>query len=45
MKDVFKLEDKHLLCEADAKVGKLLLDEVMKGGNFGHHDEGIKAAS
>lgn len=43
MKDVFKLEDKHLLCEADAKVGKLLLDEVMKGGNFGHHDEGIKA--
>ena len=39
MKDVFKLEDKHLLCEADSKVGKLLLDEVMKGVNFGHHDE------
>ena len=43
MKDVFKLEDKHLLCEADSKVGKLLLDEVMKGVNFGHHDEGINA--
>ena len=39
MKEVFALEDKYLICEANEKYGRLVLEDVMSGGNFGHHDE------
>lgn len=38
MKEVFGLDDSHLLVEPDAKVGRFLLDEALAGGDFGHFD-------
>lgn len=37
-KEVLGIEDDFLLCSPDIKVGKFLLDEIMRGGNFGQHD-------
>lgn len=42
MKEVFGLSDMSLLCETDEKEGRYILDQVMAGGNFGHHDERLK---
>ena len=39
LKDVFMMPSEQLLCEPDAKEGQKLLDEIIIGGNFGHHDE------
>lgn len=39
MKVVFALEDKFLLCQANEKYGLLILESVMAGGNFGHHND------
>lgn len=39
MKEVFALEDGYLICEANEKYGRLILDDVLQGGNFGHHNE------
>ena len=39
MKEVFALEDRNLICKASEKYGRLILEDVMAGGNFGHHDE------
>lgn len=36
---VFLLPREQMLCEPDADEGQKLLDEIMIGGNFGHHDE------
>lgn len=38
MKEVFGLDESHLLIEPDARVGAFLLDEVMISGNFGKYD-------
>lgn len=42
MKEVFGLDDEHLLCEPDENEGRYILNEVMMGGNFGHHDERLQ---
>ena len=39
MKEVFGLDDSHLLLEPDGKVGRFLLDEALAGGDFGHFDK------
>lgn len=39
MKNVFGLEDKYLLCPADEKAGRFLLNEVMHSGNMGHGED------
>ncbi len=39
MKEVFGLEDNHLPMEPDEKVGRLLMDEALEGGNFGQYDK------
>lgn len=39
MQEVFGLEDDNLIWEADARVGRFLLDEAMAGGNFGNFDK------
>lgn len=38
MKDVLGLDEKYLLCDPDAKRGKLILKEILAGGNFGFYD-------
>ena len=43
LKEVFAAEDELLIVPVDEKRGKLLLDEIMKGGNFGHHDKRVSA--
>lgn len=37
-KEALGIEDTFLLCAPDIKEGRFLLDEIMKGGNFGQHD-------
>lgn len=37
-KEVLGIKDVFLLCAPDIKEGKFLLDEVIRGGNFGQHD-------
>ena len=37
-KDVLGIEDTYLICAPDRKEGEFLLDEIMRGGNFGQHD-------
>lgn len=37
MKDVFYLNDEHLICLPNKKLGEYLLKEILSGGNFGHY--------
>lgn len=36
---VFNLDDKYFICEVDEEEGKYILNQIMQGGNFGHHDD------
>lgn len=38
---VFGMEDKYMLVPPDERRGKLLLDVILKGGNFGRHNKGV----
>lgn len=42
MKEVFELAEQQMLVEPDEKEGRYILEEVMMGGNFGHHDERLQ---
>lgn len=43
LREVFGAEEELLIAPVDEKRGRLLLDEIMKGGNFGHHDKRVSA--
>lgn len=45
LQEVFGMKQEALLCEPDAKEGRYLLNEIMTGGNFGHHDDRVKVAA
>ena len=36
---VFGLDRDYMICEPDERLGRKLLDHIMQGGNFGHHNE------
>ena len=38
-KSVFEIEDDYLITKPNEKIGKLILNEIVEGGNFGRHDE------
>lgn len=39
MKEVFGLSDDRMIAPMDEKEGKFLLDEIMRGGNFGQYND------
>ena len=42
-KECLGLEDKYILVEPDERRGRVILKEMLEGGNFGHHDERYKS--
>ena len=42
MQEAFGMPREWMLWEPDEKEGKYILEEVMAGGNFGHHDERLQ---
>ncbi len=38
-KECLNLPDEYFILEPDEKIGKIILNEMMEGGNFGQHDE------
>ena len=44
MREVFGLDGRYMICPVDEKRGRMLLEQVMQTGNFGHLDEKQKAA-
>lgn len=42
LQEVFSMKREKMLCEPNAKEGRYLLNEIMTGGNFGHHDNRVK---
>ena len=44
MREVFGLEENYMIAPVDEKRGKIILSEILKGGNFGKYDaDNIKA--
>lgn len=39
MQSVFGLKESYLLCDPNKAEGEFILEQVMIGGNFGHHDD------
>lgn len=39
LQTVFALEPEYLICTPNERKGKLLLEEILEGGNFGHYDQ------
>lgn len=42
LKVVLGMDGRFMITEPDAKAGRMLLDNIMKGGNFGKYNEDIK---
>ena len=46
MREVFALDEQYMVAPVDERRGKVLLQEIMRGGNFGKYDEAnIKAGN
>lgn len=39
MKEAFCMEEKYMICKPNERLGKKLLEHIMNGGNFGHHNK------
>lgn len=44
-KKVFDIDESYMLCSPNKKEGSFILDEIMRGGNFGHFDDRNSFAS
>ena len=44
MREVFDLDERYMICPVDVNRGRMLLEQVMQTGNFGHLDDKQKAA-
>lgn len=42
MREVFGMDEQYMICPADVKRGRRLLEVIMEGGNFGHGTEKYK---
>ena len=42
MHEVFGLQREQMLCEPDEKLGRMILEDIMLRGNFGHGDDRTK---
>ena len=42
LREVLGMDGRFMITEPDAKAGRMLLDNIMKGGNFGKYNEDIK---
>lgn len=42
MSRVYGMDTSMMLCNPNERQGEMLLGEILRGGNFGHHDERIK---
>lgn len=42
LREVLGMDGRFMIAEPDAKAGSMLLDNIMKGGNFGKYNEDIK---
>lgn len=45
LRDVLRLEEQYMIVPPNEKLGRLLLDEIMQGGNFGQYDTRVKHGS
>ena len=43
MKEVFGLSEDRMIAPMDEKEGRFLLDEIMRGGNFGQYDDRMES--
>lgn len=41
LQEIFGMDDKYLITEANEKKGRFLLEEIIRAGNFGHYDPRI----
>ena len=44
MREVFGLDERYMICPVDEERGRMLLEQVLQMGNFGHLDEKQKSA-
>lgn len=43
LKTVLNMDDRFMIAAPDAKAGRMLLDNILKGGNFGMYNDALKA--
>lgn len=43
LKTVLNMDDRFMIASPDAKAGGMLLDNILKGGNFGMYNDALKA--
>lgn len=43
--ELFDLSAEHMVCKPDKKRGRILLNEILEGGNFGYHDHRFLSGS
>lgn len=45
LNEVFRMPSSYIMIEPDEKYGRIILDKVIAGGNFGHYESAVKKLS